>query len=152
VRIEARARADELYGLVTVSWPHDTTRLRRQLAALGSGVVVETTAGRVQVGRVRADHGTVALPVTGPGGEALRVVAPAPGEARWRTGSIAAAAVMALATLVATVLILRGAALSRRSAPHHPGPGHEMWAARTWTPPPPPSPYPPAQTTWRPPR
>jgi hypothetical protein len=152
VRIEARARSDELYGLVTVSWPHDASRLTRQLAALGSGVVVDTPAGRIAIGRVRADHGTVALPVTGPAGEALRVVAPAPGQARWRTGSIAAAAVMALATLVASVLILRGAALTERSAQARCVPGHEMWAARAWTPPPPPSPYPPAQTTWRPPR
>jgi hypothetical protein len=153
VRIEPRARADELYGLLTVSWPQDTSRLEGQLAALASGVILETPAGRAPVGgRVRAEHGTVALPVRGPAGEALRVIAPAPGEARWRTGPIAAAAVMALATLVATALILRGAALSRRSALAHRGAGHEMWAARTWTPPPPPSPYPPARTDWRPPR
>jgi hypothetical protein len=96
-----------------VSWPADTSRSARHLAALGSGVILETPAGGVPIGGpVRADHGTAALPVTGPSGEKLRVIAPAPGRGGWRSGSVAAAVVMALGTLAASALILRGAALT----------------------------------------
>lgn len=147
VRFRPGARADELDGVVAVSWPAGLDRAAGRLAALGSGVTLETASGTIALGGPIDDsRGTIAMTLAGPQEQPMRLVAPAPGAAGWQRGPLSAASGIALGVLAACVLICRAAAGRSRpvhdpAAAGHPGRASPM--SRTWTPPPPPSPYPP---------
>ncbi|HKE17395.1 MAG TPA: hypothetical protein VKB80_21120 [Kofleriaceae bacterium] len=135
VRIRPPARSDEIDGVVAVSWPADMARVARQVAALGSGVTLETQAGTIQIGGpTRAEAQRVAVPVAGPSGQGLVLIAPAPAARGWRPRPLAAALGIALGTLVSASLIFGGAVAAERRARAY---ELEAWATRTWTPAPP---------------
>jgi hypothetical protein len=137
VRIEPPARSGELYGVVAVSWAADLAQVAPHVAALGSGVVLETPSGSIQIGGpTRAERERVAVAVGGPAGQGLVLIAPAPAARRWRPRPFAAALGVALGTLVTAALIFGGAVAAARRA-RWPGQGGEAWAARSWSPPPP---------------
>ena len=54
VRFEPRERADELYGVVAVSWLADLGAVAAQLAPVGGGARLETPSGTIQLGMVVA--------------------------------------------------------------------------------------------------
>ncbi len=142
VRFRPAARADELDGVVAVSRPAGLERAAGRLAALGSGVALETASGTIALGGpVDDSRGIVAMTLAGPHRQPMRLVAPAAGVRAWQRGPLSAAGGIALGVLAACVLICRAAAgrsLRVDEAPGHPA----AHLSRTWTPPPPPSPYP----------
>jgi hypothetical protein len=156
VRVQPRERAGEVDGVLAVSWPVDLSRVNARLAALGTGMSLETPGGALAIGGVmQAEQGTTELALTGPTGQVLRLVAPAPGPASWRRRPVAAACAAVFAALLVSLLICRRAGRSRRTrrpdgrlalGSHPPISRPPTW--REWTPPPPPSPYPPERGTW----
>ncbi len=152
VRFRPRARADELDGLVAVSWPAGLERVTPRLAAIGSGVALETASGAIALGGpVDTARGTVEMRIAGPA-QPMRLIAPAPGVGAWQRGPLSAAVGIALGALVACVLICRAASrrrLASETAPRDPAPAAHL--SRTWTPPAAPSPYPPERPASHPP-
>ncbi len=155
VRFRPGARADELDGVVAVSWPVALEPATARLAALGSGAALETASGAIALGGpVDDSRGTIAITLTGPDKQPMRLVVPSPGVRAWRRGPLSAAGGIALGVLAACFLICRTAARSRDLVPGF-APPRAAHLSRSWTPPPPPSPYPPHQprqttTEWAP--
>jgi hypothetical protein len=142
VRFRPGARADELDGVVAVSWPAGLEPATARLAALGSGAALETASGPIALGgRVDDSRGTIAMTLTGPDGQSMRLVVPAPGTRAWQRGPLSAACGIALGVLAACFLICRTAGSRDVVAGRTPARAGHL--SRTWTPPPPPSPYPP---------
>ena len=124
VRLEPRERADEVYGIVAVSWLSDLERVVPLLGALGGGVKLETSAGPIEIGgAMPAQRETIAVPLASPAGQVVRLVAPAPAEGGWRVGTLAVAMGVAAGSLFfAIALMWRRATVPELVLPEQIGP------------------------------
>jgi Protein kinase domain len=107
VRVEPRARADELYGVVAVSRAPDLEPVTALLAPLGGGVRLDTPAGAVAIGGALPPGDTTAVGLGSDVGRGARLVAPAPMPGGWNGGLLAAAIAVALVALFASALFWR---------------------------------------------
>ena len=109
VELRPRERADEIVGVVAVSRVLDMKGVTSLLAPVGGGVVLETAAGQIAIGRpVDRSAGTREVPI-GRGQSTARLVAPAPVPGGWATDRLAiAGAVAGLGLIAAVILWLRG--------------------------------------------
>ncbi|HWM89029.1 MAG TPA: protein kinase [Kofleriaceae bacterium] len=107
VRVEPRARADELYGVVAVTRPPDLDPVSALLEPLGAGVRLETPAGSFAIGPPLPPGADTVAIALGAASRGARLVAPAPGEPGWSAAPLILGIAMAVLGLVTSVLLWR---------------------------------------------
>lgn len=148
VRVRPRERADEIDGALSVSWPIDLSRAAAQLDEIGAGARLETPTGAIALGRALDEQGgTAERSLIGPSGQPLRLVAPARTPASWRQGPMIASIWAGFAAILISALICRQASRASRREQFFDFEAPDP-LSREWTPPPPPSPYPPERDIW----
>ena len=111
VELRPRERADEIVGVVAVSRILDMKGVTSLLAPVGGGVVLETAAGPIAIGRpVDRSAGTSEVPIgRGQRHPNARLIAPAPVPGGWAPDRLAmAGAVAGLGLVAAVIFFLRG--------------------------------------------
>jgi hypothetical protein len=108
VHFAPSARADELTGVVAVSWPPALDQLMDLLEPLGGGARLETPGGTLVLGTpIPAGVDTLAVPLTSEAAQGAKLVAPAPRPGGLDTGRLALAGGVALLGLLGSALLWR---------------------------------------------
>ncbi len=109
VHIEPRERADELYGVVAVSWLADVRPMNAQLDRLG-GARLSTAAGTINLGQpLGDDQPTISVPLDSPVAPGASLEAPAPPSdpGGWNAPLLGGAGALAAIGLIAAALMWR---------------------------------------------